>query len=272
MSSASAAAAQPQPSYFGPSQELFGMYHPAEKLPARATAVVLCYPAGHEALRVQRAFRNLAAAVARLGFPVLRFDYRGTGDSAGDGANATLDDWRQDLRLAIDEVKRRSGARRVAFVGQRLGAALAWIETLERPDVDVLVLWDPVVNGRRYLSQLREVERTWLAEPSRRGSQQAEAAAGRLLGFPLGPALARQIETLEISATDLPGRARVFAILAADVPEEVTWRERLQATYGSNSCGVFPTVNWTDPASIHTAAYPQAAQQLIATILDKSAV
>ena len=269
MSAVAAAAAQPLPLYFGPSQALFGVYHPPEKLPRRTSAVVLCYPAGHEALRVQRAFRNLAVAIARLGFPVFRFDYGGTGDSAGDGATATLDGWRRDLRFATDEVKRRSGVSRVALVGQRLGASLAWTEALDRSDVDVLVLWDPVVHGARYQSHLRELERTWLAEPERRGDPEAEAAAGKLLGFEMPPDLDRQIRSLDISATDLPRNVKVFAIMAADLPEEVTWRERLREKYGPNSCGVFPTVNWADPESIHTAVYPQAAQQLITTIFDR---
>jgi alpha/beta superfamily hydrolase len=271
MSVATASAGQPLPFYFGPSQSLFGIYHPPERLPRRATAVVLCYPAGHEALRVQRAFRNLAAAIVRLGFPVLRFDYRGTGDSLGDGSTATLDGWRADLRLAIEEVKRRSGANRVAVAGLRLGASIAWIESLDRSDVDMLVLWDPVVHGARYLSQLGDLQAAWLAEPGRHGDASAEAAAGRLLGFDMPPGLQQQIRSLDISATDLPSTAKVFAILAADLPEEVTWRERLRARFGPNSCGVFPTVNWTDPASIHIAVYPQAAQQLIAAILDKVA-
>ena len=272
MSAPAAVAAQPLPLYFGPERALFGVYHPPERLPRRSTAAVLCYPAGHEALRVQRAFRNLAVAIARLGFPVLRFDYRGTGDSAGDGSAATLDGWREDLRLAIEEVTRRGGARRVALVGQRLGAAVAWSEALDRSDVDVLTLWDPVVHGTRYLAQLRSLEALWLADPGRSGSGRIEAAAQMLLGFPLSPVMEREISSLDLASVPLPRTARVFAIMASEDPEEATWRERVRATYGPTSCAALPTVNWNDPDSIHTAVYPQTALQIVSTILDKIAI
>jgi pimeloyl-ACP methyl ester carboxylesterase len=263
---------QPIPFYFGPRQGLFGVYHPPETTPRRNTGMVLCYPAGHECLRVHRSFRNLAASLARVGFAVLRFDYSGTGDSSGDGADATLDGWRQDLRCAMDELKHRSGVTRFGLTGQRLGAAVAWREGLDRGDVDVLMLWDPVLQGARYLADLRSLERTWLANPARSGSSRAEAAAGSLLGFTLGPAMEREILSLDLLSAPLPRTAKVLAIMASEDPDEATWCERVRAAYGPKSCGAFPTVNWNDPESIHTAVYPQSALQIITTIFDKIAV
>jgi pimeloyl-ACP methyl ester carboxylesterase len=76
----------------------------------------------------------------------MRFDYGGTGDSAGDGGRVSLREWTADLATAIEEVRRRSGMSRVALVGQRLGASLAWSAATQRGDVDLLVLWDPIVH------------------------------------------------------------------------------------------------------------------------------
>ena len=46
--------------------------------------MVLCYPGGQEYIRSRRAFRQLAIRLSSAGFPVLRFDYHGCGDSSGD--------------------------------------------------------------------------------------------------------------------------------------------------------------------------------------------
>ena len=119
----------PVPMYFGTAGTLFGIYHPPQASPARSHAIVLCYPLGHEYLRVHRSFRNLAVALSRLGFPVLRFDYAGTGDSAGDGSDTSLETAQRDLDDAIEEVRRRSGLARIAIAGLRLGATIAWVVT-----------------------------------------------------------------------------------------------------------------------------------------------
>src|SRR5829696_10582760 len=115
-----------QPVYFGPGGSLFGAFHPAERPRNRTVGVVMCHPAGHEHLRLQRTFRNIAAALARLGFPVLRFDYSGTGDSFGDGSTATFAAWQADLSAGLDEVMRRARVSRIALIGLRLGGTIAW--------------------------------------------------------------------------------------------------------------------------------------------------
>ena len=136
------------PFYFGTSERpLFGVYHPARSQQARDAGVVLCHPFGWEYMRTHRAFRQLAGRLTDVGFPVLRFDYSGTGDSAGDGREASLGQWLDDLSAAIDEIEDTAGVRRVSLIGLRLGAALAARAATTRPDLDRLILWNPVVTG-----------------------------------------------------------------------------------------------------------------------------
>src|SRR5947209_7243554 len=72
------------PFYFeSQGQSLFAWLHCPEQALHASHGVVLCPPIGHEQVHAHRSLRHLADALAEMGFAVLRFDYHGTGDSAG---------------------------------------------------------------------------------------------------------------------------------------------------------------------------------------------
>jgi alpha-beta hydrolase superfamily lysophospholipase len=199
------------PLFFGSQPRvLFGVYHPPAARVALGQGVVLCYPFGQEYMRAHRAFRQLAMMLSRKGFHVFRFDYYGTGDSAGAGEEVTVDQWVEDVGTAVDELKDTAGLDRVSLVGLRLGAALATLAASCRTDIESLVLWSPVVDGGAYLTELREA----------RGSE-APAGAGdtvNVLGFPLTPALEAGLGALALA--DVRGvRARRSAVIHSDPGE-----------------------------------------------------
>src|SRR4051812_45876715 len=104
---------------------LFGWYHPPVGV-RRTGGIVLCNPIGDDLCRAHRPLRHLAERLAEAGFPVLRFDYRGTGDSAGDEHEpGRVSGWLSDIGLAFEELRARSGLARVSLVGLRAGALLA---------------------------------------------------------------------------------------------------------------------------------------------------
>src|SRR5690242_17987143 len=87
---------------------LFAWLHPGR--PGCGHAVVLCPPAGHEQVHAHRAWRHLAKAVARTGPAVARFDYHGTGDSAGtDEDPSRVASWLQSVRDVVAWVRRQLG-------------------------------------------------------------------------------------------------------------------------------------------------------------------
>ena len=72
-----------RPLWFGSEDRpLFGWLHVPEDKLARG-CVLLNPPLGIEAVSAHAAYRRLADRLAEVGFAVLRFDYDGTGDSAG---------------------------------------------------------------------------------------------------------------------------------------------------------------------------------------------
>ena len=117
-------------------------------------AVVLCYPLWQEYMRAHRAFRQLAMLLSKAGFSVLRFDYFGTGDSAGESDAGDVSRWTHDISTAIDELKDTAGVSKVSLVGLRVGASLAAAVAAERKDLDRIVLWDPVVGGKAYVEKM----------------------------------------------------------------------------------------------------------------------
>jgi len=143
-----------EPFFFGPAaRQLFGCYHPPIGA-GRGCAALICQPLGHEYIQFHRALQQLATLLAGAGFSVLRFDFRGCGDSSGDLGDVGLQEWQDDIALATEELQRRAGTTRTAFAGMRLGASMAAIAATDRDDVDAVVLWDPVLSGRTYLDEL----------------------------------------------------------------------------------------------------------------------
>ncbi len=148
-----------RPIYFrNEDKYLFGCHHlPSIKTKSRG-AVVLCPGCGDEYYYSHRTLRQLASQLARAGFHVLRFDYFGTGDSEGDDESATMVQWRVDVGSAIDEIKRLSRSDRASVIGIRLGATLAGQVSLERSDIDNLVLWNPLLTGADLLEPWMEIQ------------------------------------------------------------------------------------------------------------------
>src|SRR3954468_21813628 len=104
--------------------------------------------------------RHWADALADAGIAVLRFDYHGCGDSAGDDlAPSRVRAWVESITSAIDAVRVQSGATAVVLSGVRLGATLALAAAAERSDVDALVLWAALPTGRAYLREGRAFTR-----------------------------------------------------------------------------------------------------------------
>lgn len=183
------------PAFFGPpGEQLLGVHHPPRGT-ARGVGVVLCPPAPQEYARSHWAFRKLAEQLAKSGFDVLRFDYRGTGDSSGELADTSPQTWVEDIRRAVKELKDVTGLRRVSAVGFRLGALLLAQAASEGVVLESLVLWEPVVNAANWMEQLRLIERQLNREMSRPPKERRES----VLGFVLSARQLDQWEALELT-------------------------------------------------------------------------
>jgi pimeloyl-ACP methyl ester carboxylesterase len=233
--------------FFGdPKQPLYGAYHPAPAGSFRRMGVLLCYPAPQEYMFAHRAFRRLAETLAQRGYPVLRFDYTGTGDSASDLDAATLAGWRHDILTAGDELAEIAGVDQMSIVGMRLGAALAATVSAEGRRFRDVVLWDPIVRGRRAVDELRALdERRYAMAHVRRDPPPVD----ELCGFAFPAQLRRELDRLDLLQLPRLSASRVSVMTSEDDPDAVRLVERLRETGNEASLHVLP-----DPEAVQKRA------------------
>ena len=133
-----------------------GLLHEADG----GAAVVMCGAPGFEQLCAHRGWRELADALAARGFPTLRFDWRGCGDSlGGDGDPARVAAWEESLELALAFARKTLRPRRIVLVGLRFGATLAASVAARDRGVDGLALLAPAISGRLHGRELAGLAR-----------------------------------------------------------------------------------------------------------------
>jgi alpha-beta hydrolase superfamily lysophospholipase len=202
-----------KPLFFGDSKrKLYGVYAAPSGAQRHSHAVLLCYPGIQEYGTSVWGFRRLSAMLAQEGHHVLRFDYFGTGDSAGRVEEGSLSAWVDDIQQAALELKELSGARQLSVLGKRLGGALAVKACRAGLDAKRLVLWDPVVNGKDYVAELEmwdQRRNLLLLHAERRGSGRSE-----LLGYPFPSTQRSELQGLDL-LHELPLATRKVAIFAS---------------------------------------------------------
>jgi pimeloyl-ACP methyl ester carboxylesterase len=223
------------PFYFGTGdRRIFGVYEAARR-GARKQAAVLCHPWGSEYLHAHRSIRQLSNMLADAGIHALRFDYFGTGDSAGDLVEADMRGWDTDIQSAIEELASIAGVTDIALIGLRLGATLAAHAAAKCPaNVCSLVMWDPVVSGPEYIQELlsgRPAEISGCLQTSARAI--ASGGGYEIVGFPLTAAMVSEFHRIDLTAltSELPARTLVVA------SHRVASHQQLERAFARRSAG-----------------------------------
>jgi pimeloyl-ACP methyl ester carboxylesterase len=246
-------------------QPLLGVYHPADTQRDLRRGIVICYPFGQEYMRAHRALRMLADMVARKGYHVFRFDYRGTGDSAGQLEQYSPFDWLDDIEAAVQELRDVAGLQRIGLLGLRLGALLAKEVSARRADIEQLLLWDPVVSGAEYLSELRrEIQ-------SRTGNPRSNFVAGNgdlhFNGFCLSQSFQAKLSTLDMVAPPVAASTRVAQFVSHETAEFERIRATLQKRDGYTYHLVAAPHDWNFVDHVGGILLPQPIMTAIANSL-----
>lgn len=220
------------PVFFGPDHRaLFGWYHPGAFPRTRRTGVVIIPPVGYEYVSAHRTIRALAERLATDGFPVLRFDHEGTGDSfdaRSEQGRVRL--WIEGIRDAIAELRSRSGCQAVSLVGFRLGGTLALAAAAEFGEVEDLVLWCSCATGRSYVRETKMLAIALATDASDAG-QARSTTEGCIdaAGFSLAPVTAEALGGLDLGAIVRAPAKRVLVIERDDLRQDEAIVDRLRA-------------------------------------------
>lgn len=259
------------PLYFGTSSaRLFGVYHPAVSAQHRSCGVVICAPFGHEYIRAHRLLRQLAVQLSRSGFHVLRFDYLGCGDSAGEPHDGSPSQWLTDIATAIDELRETSEVRRVCLVGLRLGATLAAAAADRRDDVEAVVLWDPILDGGRYLEELQILQRSWLSD--RPGSRMFafKRRVSEVIGFPITDAMRAELEHTVLADPSPSSQRRILILDSEDHESQRQWVVSAAAQWpdvighARSEAG-----DWHRPELVHSALLANKTMLRVAALVEE---
>lgn len=244
------------PLYFGQSAcRLFGIYHEPVVGLQRNTGVLMCYPLGKEYMRSHWAFRQVATQLVRAGFHVFRFDYRGTGDSADAGGEGDVPSWQEDIVAAAEELRDTAGTRDLALVGLRFGATLAALSSATLRPRD-LVLWDPVMSGKRYLDGLRSLHRQLLRCRSYFATPRIDSNDDELLGYSYPTRMAASIDAVELSQVPLKAE-RVHLMVTQRDTDDAAVRDQLALERDGQLCchEVDAPGEWNELAQIENALF-----------------
>ena len=136
---------------------LFGVLHEAKGTPRRE-GFVFCAPFAEEKLWAHRVMVNFARDLADRGYPVLRFDYMGNGDSEGEFEESSLETMLSDTKCAMRTLRQKAaGIETVNLLGLRLGATVAALVTEKEEGAPKLILWEPIINGALYMREMLRI-------------------------------------------------------------------------------------------------------------------
>lgn len=177
-----------------------------------STGVVFCAPWGFDALCTTKFHRLLAQQFADHGFPSIRFDYPGEGDSLPTDTGTTFGTWVEAAHRAAMALRQRTGCTRILYYGMGIGAAVALRAGQEDENVAGLILSAAALNGRRYLRELGLREKV------------IEDGAGIDFGYPPGATVLAAFTMAPDLADDLKQISIGLAPLPKDLPVLVLTR------------------------------------------------
>jgi pimeloyl-ACP methyl ester carboxylesterase len=211
------------PFFFGESNhQLYGVLHPMQGGVKKQTAVVLCNAFGQEYMRSHRAYRQLAMMLSKQGYYVLRFDYRGTGDSALSLDQVNANDWIDDIGIAIDELREVTNVKKVNVIGLRLGGLLAASACSKRTDINDLILWDGLFSGVEYINELQsemEIEGSENINGELNSNYQDRSGAIHFNGFSLSGDIQRSIKPFDLSEMNLLKVENILNVISHQTEE-----------------------------------------------------
>lgn len=223
----------------------------------RVGTLIMVPPDGEERSFALRPMVNCARALAAAGYTVVRFDFMGQGLSDGEYDATSFASRVDDLKRVWDLSSRRFTSHPVGILAVRLGAAVAIAAVADLPDVQRLVLWEPILDTTAYLHTLLRVtvatQMVAFGKVTRDRSELIEAARGGELisvnGFNLSGAFIDELLSVDLFAIAERWNGKAFGVGAGLIPPR--WQGLPQWQFMK----VPSTPFWREP-KVHVARPP----------------
>ena len=202
--------------YFNSKNPMYGVYHPAEYSKVDEHAVLLCPPISNDYQRTRVLFQQTASKLSLAGYPTLRFDYRGMGDSYGKADEMNIDRCKSDILCAINELVARSKCKTVSIIGLRFSASILTSLTLPKT-VQQLILIDPITHGVDFLRQQKELHTKLLNNSNyfqwkRKNIIKSDRV--QLLGQTVSSLFKNQIKDINLNLNIHTGKVKIHLLLS----------------------------------------------------------
>lgn len=233
--------------------------HPADG----DVGIVFCGSWGYEALCAHRAGVDFSQMLAGAGYPTLRFDYPGVGNSASDLQTRSVEDWVGAVAEAAALLKRVAGVRDIVLAGFGFGCLVAAEAVARGLAARGVVLLAPPLSGRRFIRETQALAAMVATHDD--GSEEIDDGDVGIAGFVMPAACAAQARKLDIKRLLLSKDA--FCLIA---PKPESEAGELVAALGAEGAEVRETAlhGYADIMVGPTmATTPRGAFQSVLTIL-----
>ncbi len=197
----------------GGAEPVLALFHPA----GGDTGVLLCPPFGWDDVCSYRSRREWAIRLAGDGYPALRIDLPGTGDSGGSPTDSgLLDAWTEAVEQAALWLRAEGACRRTVAIGIGLGGILAVRAAANGAPIADLVLWAVPARGRALVRELRAFARLETASLVEAGAPKPPPLPDGALapgGFLLTAETSAALQAVDLTAVSLPPRKGRRALL-----------------------------------------------------------
>jgi hypothetical protein len=196
-----------------PGRRLFSVLHRPHLAPVGA--VLICSPLHAEMLKNNRREVLLSRALAAHGLAVLRFHYRGTGNSDGDAGDLDLEVMIEDAGVAASILGDAAGGVRVGVHGTRLAALVA---AAAAGPGSPLSLWEPSASGSRYIREVARAGKMLDLAAGKADSTQRDDVDPVIAGFSIGRALRESASSHNLDLAERTGPLLVVSMRRGDQP------------------------------------------------------
>ncbi len=174
-------------------------------------SILYLHPFAEEMHKSRRMAALQVREFASKGYAVLQIDLLGCGDSTGDFEDASWDNWRRCVEIAIDWLTNRMNVPIILW-GLRTGGMLAVDISQKFVNIAGIILWQPIINGANFINQflrIRVATEMLASKQERTGIKQlrdkiVSGESVEIGGYTLSSSLALSIDKMDLLNTAIP--------------------------------------------------------------------